>query len=198
MYSWLQAAQDFREKQDRKNNENLRKSYRIRLGWKKIIRILWNPWVPFHLFVIYSSSSAETKQFNAANAFIDFLLRRPLNSVLFFLIVFFSFFFFFFLWDVSDTTVREGILLLVKHEVENFLSFIVIRRISLNWGTYLYLFLIFHWLLLIPCLLFKFNLKKDTPIWRRAFSFQVQITKEKMFTTTTTARSSWDFIHVPS
>ena len=96
MYSWLQAAQDFREKQDRKNNENLRKSYRIRLGWKKIIRILWNPWVPFHLFVIYSSSSAETKQFNAANAFIDFLLRRPLNSVLFFLIVFFSFFFFFF------------------------------------------------------------------------------------------------------
>ncbi|CAH3109024.1 unnamed protein product [Pocillopora meandrina] len=28
---WLQAAQDFREKQDRKNNENLRKSYRIRL-----------------------------------------------------------------------------------------------------------------------------------------------------------------------
>ena len=153
MYSWLQAAQDFREKQDRKNNENLRKSYRIRLGGKKIIRILWNPWVPFHLFVIYSSSSAETKQFNAANAFIDFLLRRSLNSVLFFLIVFFFFFFLFFLWDVSDTTVREGILLLVKHEVENFLSFIVIRRISLNWGTYLYLFLIFHWLLLIPCLL---------------------------------------------
>ena len=35
MYSWLQAAQDFREKQDRKNNENLRKSYRIRLGGKK-------------------------------------------------------------------------------------------------------------------------------------------------------------------
>ena len=96
MYSWLQAAQDFREKQDRKNNENLRKSYRIRLGGKKIIRILWNPWVPFHLFVIYSSSSAETKQFNAANAFIDFLLRRSLNSVLFFLIVFFFFFFLFF------------------------------------------------------------------------------------------------------
>ena len=93
MYSWLQAAQDFREKQDRKNNENLRKSYRIRLGGKKIIRILWNPWVPFHLFVIYSSSSAETKQFNAANAIIDFLLRRPLNSVLFFLIVFFFLFF---------------------------------------------------------------------------------------------------------
>ena len=86
--------------------------------------------MPFHLFVIYSSSSAETKQFNAANAFIDFLLRRPLNSVLFFLI-FFSFSFFF-LRDVCDTTVREGILLLVKHEVENFLSFIVIRRISLN------------------------------------------------------------------
>ena len=40
MYSWLQAAQDFREKQDRKNNENLRKSYRIGLGGKKIIRIL--------------------------------------------------------------------------------------------------------------------------------------------------------------
>ena len=96
MYSWLQAAQDFREKQDRKNNENLRKSYRIRLGGKKIIRILWNPWVPFHLFVIYSSSSAETKQFNVANAFIDFLLRRPLNSVLFFLIVFFCLFLFFF------------------------------------------------------------------------------------------------------
>ena len=35
MYSWLQAAQDFREKQDRKNNENLRKSYRIRLGGEK-------------------------------------------------------------------------------------------------------------------------------------------------------------------
>ncbi|PFX17720.1 putative ATP-dependent RNA helicase DDX60 [Stylophora pistillata] len=28
---WLQAAQDFREKQDRENNEDLRKSYRIRL-----------------------------------------------------------------------------------------------------------------------------------------------------------------------
>ena len=96
MYSWLQAAQDFRDKQDRKNNENLRKSYRIRLGGKKIIRILWNPWVPFHLLVIYSSSSAETKQFNVANAFIDFLLRRPLNSVLFFLMVFFCFFVFFF------------------------------------------------------------------------------------------------------
>ena len=103
MYSWLQAAQDFREKQDRKNNENLRRSYRIRLGGKKIIRILWNPWVPFHLFVIYSSSSAETKQFNAANAFIDFLLRRPLNSVLFFLIVFFFLFFSFFFCEMLVT-----------------------------------------------------------------------------------------------
>ena len=75
MYSWLQAAQDFREKQDRKNNENLRKSYRIRLGRKKKNYnslkwwILWNPWVPFYLFFIYSCSSAETNQFNVANAF---------------------------------------------------------------------------------------------------------------------------------
>ena len=32
VHSWLQAAQDFREKQDKENKENLRKSYRIRLG----------------------------------------------------------------------------------------------------------------------------------------------------------------------
>ena len=36
MYSWLQAAQDFREKQDKENKENLRKSYRIRLGRREI------------------------------------------------------------------------------------------------------------------------------------------------------------------
>ena len=30
--SWLQAAQDFREKQDKQDGGKLRKSYRIRLG----------------------------------------------------------------------------------------------------------------------------------------------------------------------
>ena len=93
-------------------------------------------------------------------------------------------------------TVREGILLPVKHKVDSFISFIVTHHIS---------FLLRNLSLLIPdfslifsdsLLIFKFNLKKDTPIWRRAFSFQVQITKDNMLTTT--ARSSWDFIHVPS
>ena len=35
MYSWLQAAQDFRKKQDSKSNENQGKSYQIRLGEKQ-------------------------------------------------------------------------------------------------------------------------------------------------------------------
>ena len=147
----------------------------------------------FHLFFIYSSYFAETKQFNIDNAVdrLSFKTAFELRAISFY-------FFFFFSGDICDTTVREGILLLVKHKVENFLSFIVTHHISFYCGTYLYLFLFFHWFLLIPCLFFKFNLKKDTPIWRRAFSFQVLITKGNMWTTTATARSSWDFIHVPS
>ena len=39
-YSWLQAAQDFHEEQDRKNNETLRESYRIRLGGKQYFEML--------------------------------------------------------------------------------------------------------------------------------------------------------------
>ena len=189
-YSWLQAAQDFHEEQDRKNNETLRESYRIRLGGKQYFEMLILECF-FTYFLFTPLISRKQNSLISIMLLIDFLSRRPLNSELFLFI-----FLFFFSGDICDTTVREGILLLVKHKVENFLSFIVTHHISFYWETYLYLFLFFHWFLLIPCLFFKFNLKKDTPIWRRAFSFQVLITKDNMLTTT--ARSSWDFIHVPS
>ena len=185
MYSWLQAAQDFREKQDRKNNENLRKSYRIRLGGKKKITILWNGeyfeilecLFTYLLFtpVLLRKQTSLMSQMH----FKDFLLRRPLNSVSYF------FYFIIFFCKMSMTPrFAKVILLLVRHEVECFLSFIVTHHISFYWGTSLYLFLIFDWFLLIPRLFFKWNLKKDIPIWRRAFSFQVLTTKNIMFTAT--------------
>ena len=84
MYSWLQAAQDFREKQDRKNNENLRKSYRIRLGGKKSLEFFemvntLKSLSAFLFIFIYSSSSAETKPFNVANAFYRLSLKTALK-----------------------------------------------------------------------------------------------------------------------
>ena len=90
MYSWLQAAQDFREKQDRKNNENLRKSYRIRLGGKKKITILWNGEYfeilecLFTYFLFTTVLPRKQTSLMSQMHFKDFLLRRPLNSVPYF------------------------------------------------------------------------------------------------------------------
>ena len=94
MNSWLQAAQDFREKQDRKNNENLRKSYRIRLGGKKSLEFFemvntLKSLSAFLFIFIYSSSSAETKPFNVANAFYRLSLKTALKFSAIFKIFFF-------------------------------------------------------------------------------------------------------------
>ena len=152
-YSWLQAAQDFHEEQDRKNNETLRESYRIRLGGKQYFEMLILEC--FFTYLLFTPLiSRKQNSLISIMLLIDFLSRRPLNSELF------LFIFYFFSGDICDTTVREGILLLVKHKVENFLSFIVTHHISFYWETYLYLFLFFHWFLLIPCLFLS-------SIWRK-------------------------------
>ena len=122
--------------------------------------------------------------------FIDSLSRRPLNSE-----PFFSNCFFF----------REMFVTRRFAKVYYFLLSTKSRIFFLFYNETPYRFLPRNlFLIFIDCAwfiaYFKWNLKKDTPIWRRAFSFQILITKDIMLTTTetATARSSWDFIHAPS
>ena len=54
-YSWLQAAQDFHEEQDKKNNENLRESYRVRLGGEKyFVRLILECLFTYFLLILNS------------------------------------------------------------------------------------------------------------------------------------------------
>ena len=79
MYSWLQAAQDFREKQDRKNNDNLGKSYQIRLGGKQYFEMLILECL-FTYLLFTPLISRKQNSLMSKILFIDFLLRWPLNS----------------------------------------------------------------------------------------------------------------------
>ena len=89
-YSWLQAAQDFHEEQDRKNNETLRESYRIRLGGKQYFEMLILEC--FFTYLLFTPLiSRKQNSLISIMLLIDFLSRRPLNSELFLFIYLFFF-----------------------------------------------------------------------------------------------------------